>query len=79
MVERVPGIAVDVAYLAVAQMHAYAAAAGAHVAGGMLYFSDGGEFGWRGLSHGLGIVGRLKGRYSIDQRPPHKLRILICP
>ena len=35
LVERVIGVALDVAHLAVAQMHADAAAAGAHVAGGV--------------------------------------------
>jgi len=38
LVERVIGIAVDVADLAVFQMHANAAATGAHVAGGDLDF-----------------------------------------
>jgi hypothetical protein len=39
LVERVIGIAVDVADLAVLQMHANAAATGAHVAGGDLDFA----------------------------------------
>ena len=38
LVQRMVGVAVDVAHLAVAQMHADAAAAGAHVAGGFVNF-----------------------------------------
>ncbi len=53
LIERMVRIAVDVAHLAVAQMHANAAAAGAHVAGGLLDLLNGTGRGRRGL-HGIG-------------------------
>ena len=63
LVQRVLGVALDVAHLAVAQVHADAAAAGAHVAGGVADLgaragerravgscSGGAAIGWSGVS-----------------------------
>jgi hypothetical protein len=54
LVERVVGVAVDVAHLPVDQMHADAAAAGAHVAGGFFHLLD--RCGWFGHGWGFNIL-----------------------